>query len=626
MQTLRLTLISFFALLLTVSLGAASEQARSTRLSSLPTAAQSGISAALGRDIPEYYVQAGGDGLTSANPHQKLSTHFTREAVEVREGNARWRMTLRGYGYGEAVKVLDTVAPRVSLNRVEYRHGSLTEWYVNGPVGLEQGFTINAPPGNRNGQPLLIALAVSGNVTVADPGNDSLTLRRRDGTAALRYSGLTAHDAGGKELRAWLELRGQRLLLKVTDAAAQYPVEVDPWVQLAELTPSDGTYLDHFGESVSISGNTVAVGSDNGNASSVLYVFVKPASGWTNMTETARLTEANGTQGDGFGGWVSISGDTIVAGVPYATVGSNQQQGEALIFAKPAGGWKDMTETAKLTAADGEAFDNFGYAVAITGDTAVVGGYANANNDLGTAYAFVKPAGGWTDMTQTAKLTASDGQSVAVSLSVSSNIIAAGSLATIGSHFEQGAVYVFVKPSGGWVNMTQTAKLTASDGQAGDFLGLSVAVDAGGDTLIAGAPLVGGYAHPGAAYVFVRPAKGWADMTETARLARHCRTQGCPEKGVLGSSVSITPTGGSVFTGAPSLTVRTNRAQGAVFEFVKPQSGWQTTSTPSHEILASDGAAGDYFGTLSFSDGALAVGSYGYRANQGKGVVYMFGK
>ena len=414
----------------------------------------------------------------------------------------------------------------------------------------------------------------------------------------------------------------------VSNAAAAPRYRVDPWVQLAELTASDEAKYDGFGTSVAISGNTVVVGSYKPNAVSVLYVFVKPASGWSNMTETARLTEADGAEEDGFGLCVSISGDTVVAGVVDANVGSNRSQGKALIFVKPAGGWKDMTETATLTASDGVEFDQFGDEVAIAGDTIAVAAYAK-NNYAGAAYVFVKPAGGWKDMTQTAELTASDGkgdEELGISLSINSDTVVSGSHSQIGSHLEQGAAYVFVRPATGWTDMTQTAKLIASNGQQYDFLGNAVAIDAASDTVFAGAPGVGDYAHPGAAYVFVKPASGWADMTQTAELTRHCGTRGCPERGGLGGSVSLTSDGRIAFIGAPTLTVGSNVDQGAIFLFVKPQSGWQTTSKPSREILDSDGTAFDRFGTLAFSDSILVASSYGYKTHGGDGVVYVFGK
>ncbi len=121
-------------------------------------------------------------------------------------------------------------------------------------------------------------------------------------------------------------------------------------------------------------------------------------------------------------------------------------QGSAYVFVKPGGGWASATETAKLTASDGAASDLFGQSVAISGDTVVVG---------------------------------ADGDDV-------------------GANADQGSAYVFVKPGGGWVSATETAKLTASDGAANDLFGTSVAVS--GDTVVVGSP--GASGDRGAAYVF----------------------------------------------------------------------------------------------------------------------------
>jgi FG-GAP repeat len=78
---------------------------------------------------------------------------------------------------------------------------------------------------------------------------------------ALRYCGLTVNDAVGRELVAWLELRDQSLLVRVDDAGARYPLSIDPFIQQAKLTSSDGATQDRFGSSVAIAGNTIVVGA-----------------------------------------------------------------------------------------------------------------------------------------------------------------------------------------------------------------------------------------------------------------------------------------------------------------------------------------------------------------------------
>lgn len=94
---------------------------------------------------------------------------------------------------------------------------------------------------------------------------------------------------------------------------------------------------------------------------------------------------------------VAISGDTIVAGAQNATVGSNAGQGAAYIFVKPSSGWTDMTETAKLTASDGKAGDGFGGSVGISSNTIVVGACPQSGmcNGHGKVYVFLKPKSGW---------------------------------------------------------------------------------------------------------------------------------------------------------------------------------------------------------------------------------------
>jgi hypothetical protein len=141
----------------------------------------------------------------------------------------------------------------------------LTEWYVNGPLGIEQGFSIAERPAQAHGLPLTIALALSGDLApVLENDGQALTLRNSRG-AALKYSGLTAQDADGKDLHAWLELQDDQLLLRIDDAGVRYPIVIDPWIQLAELSASDGAANDFFGSATAISGTTVVVGAPQCN-------------------------------------------------------------------------------------------------------------------------------------------------------------------------------------------------------------------------------------------------------------------------------------------------------------------------------------------------------------------------
>src|SRR5258708_25565892 len=172
-----------------------SPQARNPlgRSANLPGAAKAAISASLGRNNRAYHAVASvGAGFDAVTPPQKLTTHFGADAVEVSSGSLRWTMALQSYGYGESLVAAGTAVPTSSLNRVEYRRPALTEWYVNGPAGLEQGFTLSEPPAKANGKPLTIALALSGNLSAElDPSRSRLTLRNAQQQAQLKYSALT---------------------------------------------------------------------------------------------------------------------------------------------------------------------------------------------------------------------------------------------------------------------------------------------------------------------------------------------------------------------------------------------------------------------------------------------------
>ncbi len=446
----------------------------------LPAAAWGPVSGALGRGDPAYRAAGAGAGFVVRNPRQRLQAEFSRAGVSVRSGQALLGLRLRGYGYGSSLRGLAAVAPTASANRVLYHHGPLSEWYANGPLGLEQGFTLTARPAGRRVGPLTLALSLSGNAR-AVLSRDLRAVTFSHGASSLSYRGLVATDARGRTLPTWLVLHGRELLLRVDDTGARYPLRVDPFFQQAKLTASDGAADDLLGESVAVQGDTIVAGAPgatvNGNSGQgAVYVFVKPRGGWTSATETAKLTASDGLAGDSLGGpglgsnAVGISGDTIVAGA----VGF--RAGAVYVFVMPKGGWRSETQTAKLTASDGGG--GLGMSVAIDGGT-VVGGAWDANGNqasTGAAYVFVEPKGGWRSETEAAKLTASDGASgdeFGWSAAIDGHTVVVGApVATVGNNLSgAGAAYVFVEPKGGWRSETEAAKLTASDAASGDALG-----------------------------------------------------------------------------------------------------------------------------------------------------------
>ena len=241
------------------------------------------------------------------------------------------------------------------------------------------------------------------------------------------------------------------------------------------------------------------------------------------MTETAHLHASDPGYGDNFGYSVAIDGDTAVIGAK----GDDGNIGSAYVFVRSGGIW---TQQAKLTASDGAANDYFGWAVAVSGDTAIVGAYQDDDlgNNCGSAYVFVKPGGGWANMTETTKLVPSSliaMNAFGYAVAIDGDVVVVGSTGDRdGGSDIYGAAYVFVKPGGGWPTGTlssYTAKLLISDRANGDGLGKSVSIN--GDNIVAGAN--GDDGLLGSAYLFTEPGGGWSGtLTETTKMVALVRT------------------------------------------------------------------------------------------------------
>ena len=218
------------------------------------------------------------------------------------------------------------------------------------------------------------------------------------------------------------------------------------------LVTTDGT-KDTF-SSITTDGDVVVIGAaDSNNESDVAYLYVKPKAGWGRLPDggriqkqTAKLTNSDSTQRDGFGFSVSLSSDTVAVGSPY-TADNNGNLGAAYVFVKPAGGWVNMTETAKLTANTTDSISTLGSSVALRGNTLVAGNPSGtvADNAQGEAYVFIKPTDGWTTTsTFDARLAASDGEkydNFGNSVSLSGTTVVVGSFR--GNINLPGAAYVF---------------------------------------------------------------------------------------------------------------------------------------------------------------------------------------
>ena len=365
--------------------------------------------------------------------------------------------------------------------------------------------------------------------------------------------------------------------------------------QIAKLTASDGVAGDLFGHSVAVDGDTAVVGAyEDESEKGAAYVLAKDSSGaWS---QVAKLTASDGEAGDIFGWSVAVDWDTVVVGARY--------DDSAYVFTKPGTGWATATETAKLTASDAVVGDWFGQSVAVDGDTVVVG--ASEDDGSGSAYVFTKAADSvWTDATQTAKLTASDGDDFdefGKSVAVDGDTAVAGAPNNDG----YGSAYVFIRPAAGWDHPTQTAKLTpgaTDDGAAGlaGTFGAAVAVDGG--TVVVGASAYSG--SQGRAYVFTKPSGGWEDAERTAELATSDA-----EKNQFGWSVAVD--GNTVVVGAHTDDASDSvNDSGSVYVFTKATDSVWADATETVKLTATDGASGDQFGwSIAAGGGTVVVGAH----------------
>jgi hypothetical protein len=403
----------------------------------------------------------------------------------------------------------------------------------------------------------------------------------------------------------------------------------DAWGQVAKLTASDGASYDEFGRSVSISGDTVVVGSpnddDNGSSSGSAYVFGRDHGGDGAWGQVAKITASDGDSYDRFGRSVSIGGNTVVVGA-YRDDDQGSNPGSAYIFGRDQGGADAWGQVAKLTASDGASDDHFGSPVSISGDTVVVGAVYDddSGSDSGSAYVFGRDQGGADAWGQVAKQPAplaltARGDLFGVSVAADGHTVVVGAIYDDDNGSYSGSSYVFSRDHGGADSWGQVAKLTASDGAIWDNFGRPVSIS--GDTVVVGAHWDDDNGtDSGSAYVFSRNHGGDDTWGHVAKLTA---SDGAGYD-YFGSSVSIS--GDTVVVGA--LYDDDNGSNsGSAYIFSRDQGGADAWGQVA-KLTASDGATYDVFGnSVSISGDTVVVGAYqddDHGSNSGS--AYIFGR
>lgn len=566
-----------------------------------------------------YAVDGGGHEFW--NPGQKWRTSFadggflTRPARTVEGGGWSWGLELVSYGAaGEESPVALPAKVRAEGQRIVYEWSStLSEWFVNDRRGLEHGFTVHERPAScastdpadpsRSGNLLRFNLAVRGDLhpRVNANARDVAFVDAR-GAAVVNYDKLTVFDADGAIVPAWFEtgeIGRSTLRIVVDDSSAAYPLTIDPVAQQAYLKASNTGAVaagDRFGYSVAVSGDTVVVGayeedsnatgvngnqaSNSANMAGAAYVFVRTGGVWS---QQAYLKASNTQLGDAFGFTVAVSGDTVVIGAPY--------------------------ESSNATGVNGNQGNNSALAA-------------------GAAYVFVRVAGVWSQQAYLKASNTEQDDRFGSSVSVSGDTIVVGapqedSNATgvngngaVNVAFESGAVYVFTRSGGAW---SQQAYVKASDTFSNDMFGESVSVS--GDTLVAGARFENSSAtgvdgdqldanalDSGAAYVFARVAGSWSQQA----YLKASNTFGNDQ---FGTSVAVsedTVVVGAYGEDSNATGVNGNQANndasasGAAYVFARSGGVWSQDAY----LKASNTGATDHFGlSVAVSGDVVIVGA-----------------
>jgi len=378
----------------------------------------------------------------------------------------------------------------------------------------------------------------------------------------------------------------------------------DLFLQRGKLTTSDKADEDQFGTSVAVSGDTALVGvpgrDDTGSFSGAVYVFTRDANG--GWQEGQKLTADDGATGDFFGGSVAISGDITLIGA-RGNSAQGSLAGAVYVFVRDADG--QWSERQKLTASDGAAGNLFGFSVALSGETALVGarGSGGGSGFPGAAYIFAQDANGYWSEVQ--KLTASDGAAgdeFGLSVALSGDAAFVGARGDDDKGSSSGAVYVFGREADApW---RELQKLTASDGAAGDEFGSSGALDE--NIALIGAPFAGGVeAHTGAVYVFTFSTgpigTRWSEVQKLTASDGETEDE-------FGSSVDLSEN--MVLVGAHGDDDK-GVSSGAAYFFSLTQDTSGNNQWSEHQKLtARAGVAGDEFGdSVALEDTVALIGA-----------------
>jgi hypothetical protein len=434
--------------------------------------------------------------------------------------------------------------------------------------------------------------------TLEENRNERVSVFRWDGLEWIEQSSITgsgvpddfqdgfgrdiAVDGGVLVIGAWLDDQ--------LGSAYVYTHDGVGWVEQQRLRPFDGGPADRFGQSVSIDGDTIVVGSYLHAAEGAAYVYTRSGDAWTLQQ---KLTAGDGETGMWFGYSVALDGDTIVVGAPsvFPPVGT-VRHGAVYVFTRDGATW---TERTKLEVSQADVFDHFGYAVALHDGVLVatapqldLGGVASA----GAAFVYEGVGADWSGTATLTEILPGVSSYFGTRVDIDGDLIIVGASQDRDAFGEQsGSAFLFGREGAGWSSLR---RFEDPEGESLERFGSAVAID--GDRLAIGAPRSGAL-DTGAAFIYERVGPVW--------LGPDRRVVGGDSFGGDEVGYSVALFGDLAVIGAPYDDDQGTNA-GAAYVFERTGGLW----TQRAKLLADDAEQGDYLGwSVAVYNDSIFVGA-----------------
>jgi FG-GAP repeat len=419
-------------------------------------------------------------------------------------------------------------------------------------------------------------------------------------------------------------LAASALLLAVCQTKDERPAET-VFESLLKITADDGRDYDSFGLAVVLDGDYALVGSPgvngSGNNQGAAYLFLRTQGGTEAWGLVKTLVPDDPADSDMFGISVALSGDTVLIGAGGAD-GGGVDEGAAYVFSRDQGGADNWGQVKKIAAADAADGDGFGFAVAIDGDTAIVGadGADGSGTNQGTAYIFYRDQGGADNWGQVARLVSqdpADNNQFGFAVDVAGDLAVVGSPGEAGAGVECGVAYIFSRDMSGVDAWGMVKAFSPDDTADQTWLGTAVATD-GALALIGSAWDDGTGTDRGAVFVL------GTDGTETWREIKKLVASDAANNALFGYALDVD--GDYIAVGA-GWAAGGGTERGQAYLFARNEGGTNNWGEVQR-LRASDGSNEDWFGTAIAIDGLyLLVGATGEDgAGADRGAAYLFKK